>query len=108
MPDSVIATRMERSPLDSSAVRSAGYDPERQVLELEFSNGRIYQFEAVPPGVYDWLLRTPNKGGYVNRMINGRYAHRDITRQSQPPEPEQDLAKILSESVQRLEDKPRR
>jgi hypothetical protein len=98
---------MERSPLDSSAVRSAGYDDANQVLELEFSNGRIYQFDAVPRGVYDWLLRTPNKGGYVNRMINGRYAHRDITRASQPPQPEPDLAQILSESVRRLEDKPR-
>jgi hypothetical protein len=98
---------MERSPLDSSAVRSAGYDDASQVLELEFSNGRIYQFDAVPRAVYDWLLRTPNKGGYVNRMINGRYTHRDITRASQPPQPERDLAQILSDSLRRLEDKPR-
>ena len=62
----------------------------------------------MPLGVYEWLLRTPSKGGYVSRMISGHYAHRDITRQSQPPEEEADLVKILSESVQRLEDKPRR
>lgn len=99
---------MERCSLDSSAVRSAGYDEDRQVLELEFSNGRVYQYDAVPGAVYNWLLRTPNKGGYVNRMINGRYPHRDITSASVAAAPERDLAQLLRDSVERLEDEPRR
>jgi hypothetical protein len=86
---------MFRQPLASTAIVSAGYDPDTQQLELEFRNGRIYRYSDVPRGVYDFLLRTPSKGGYVNRMIDGKYAHQDIT----PAPPEQDLAQVLSASL---------
>jgi hypothetical protein len=79
------AARMERSPLASRTVLSAGYDAERQVLELEFSSGRVYQYDGVPPATYDWLLRTSSKGGFVTRMINGRYPYRDVTQAKSEP-----------------------
>jgi hypothetical protein len=95
---------MERSPLESSSVASAGYDDVTLVLEIEFASGRIYQFDGVPRGVFDWLLRTPNKGSYVARMINNKYAYRDVT-----PRPETsgdgDILEKLRESVRWLEDK---
>jgi hypothetical protein len=90
---------MERTPLESRAVRSAGYDPERQTLELEFATGRVYLFEGVPQSAYDWLLRTPSKGVFVSRLINGRYPYRDITPAQERPEPERDLEAALRASV---------
>jgi hypothetical protein len=90
---------MERTPLESRAVRSAGYDPERQTLELEFATGRVYLFEGVPQSAYDWLLRTPSKGVFVSRLINGRYPYRDITQPQEQPEPERDLEAALRASV---------
>lgn len=70
-------------------VLSAGYDAERQVRELEFASGRINQFDGVPRSVFDWLQRTASKGSFVTRMINGRYAYRDVTRvSSEPIDPE--------------------
>lgn len=77
------------------------------MLEIEFSSGRIYQFEGVPLSVYQWLLRTPSKGGFVTRMINSRYPYRDVTRAVVTPS-QDDLVKVLSDSVRRLEDKPRK
>ena len=70
---------MERKPLQSRAIVSAGYDPESRTLELEFASGRIYRYADVPAGTYEWLLRAPSKGGYFARMINERYAYRDVT-----------------------------
>lgn len=70
---------MHRSPLASRAVVSAAYDAVSSTLELEFTSGRIYQYEDVPPSAYDWLLRIRNKGTYVSRMINGQYSYRDVT-----------------------------
>lgn len=96
---------MERSPLASSSVASAGYDEDTRVLEIEFKSGRIYQFEDVPPGVFDWLLRTPNKGVYVARMINNVYRYQDLTLPPPRDEPEVDLAAQLRDSVRRLEEK---
>lgn len=70
---------MQRIPLVSNAVVSAGYDAENQELEIEFRHGRLYRYRGVPPGVYQFLLRSPSKGGYVNRMIDGHYPHEEIT-----------------------------
>lgn len=86
---------MQRTSLASTAIRSAGYDATTSELELEFKSGRIYRYSDVPPGVYDFLLRTKEKGSYVNRMITGRYAFRDVS----PQAPEQDLAAALRASL---------
>ena len=97
---------MERTPLTSSAVASAGYDDATLVLEIEFNSGKIYQYEAVPRSVFEWLLRTPNKGSYVARMISERYAYRDTTAPVNAEEP--DLMQQLQDSVRMLQDqKPR-
>lgn len=90
---------MERVPLESRVVASAGYDDAVGVLELEFASGRVYQYRSVPRSVYDWLLRTPSKGAYVARMIAGSYDYRDVT--PAPPETG-DVADALRASLEAL------
>ena len=93
-----ILAHMERMPLESRAVASAGYDAESSTLEVEFSSGRVYRFSNVPAAVYDWLLRVPNKGVYVARNITGRYSYEDVT--SQPvAEDAADLEALLEGSL---------
>jgi hypothetical protein len=91
---------MERVPLRSRAVISAGYDPQAQVLELEFANGRVYRYADVPAGIYDWLLRAKSKGSYVSRMINDRFVFRDVTPTPHGETP--DLADALRASLAQL------
>jgi len=93
--------RMRRTPLQSRALVSAGYDAETEVLELEFHGGRVYRYRGVPQGVYDFLLRTPSKGGFVNRMIDGRYDYEEIAEDG----PEMDVAGLLEASLRAREDK---
>ena len=97
---------MERTRLESRAVRSAGYDDQSQTLEIEFSSGRVYQFDGVPRPVYEWLLRTPSKGGYIARMINPHYAYREVT-QPVAAGSDADLMRQLRDSVRFLEDEKR-
>jgi KTSC domain len=70
---------MERIPLASSVVASVGYEPQSHTLELEFTSGRVYQYQAVPRGTFEWLLRANSKGGFFTRMIQDRYAYCDVT-----------------------------
>jgi hypothetical protein len=70
---------MERVTVESSSLRSVGYDEDTRVLEVEFLSGRIYSYAGVPPEAYDWLMRSKGKGGYFNRMIRDRYTMRDVT-----------------------------
>ncbi len=65
--------KVERVRLRSHAVVSAGYDEAAAELELEFSSGHVYRYAGVAPSVFAWLLRTKNKGGFVRRMVQGRY-----------------------------------
>jgi hypothetical protein len=89
---------MHRLPLESKAIVSAGYDAAAQHLEIEFRNGRVYRYSGVPQGVFDFLVRAPSKGGFVNRMIDGRYPHEEL----HAPMVEQDLFAALQASVSAL------
>ncbi|MEW9899869.1 KTSC domain-containing protein [Chitinivorax sp. PXF-14] len=39
---------MDRKPLNSSRIRSVGYDAGQQVLEIEFRDGKVEQYSRVP------------------------------------------------------------
>jgi len=43
---------MERKRVNSSKIRAVGYDPKSQVLEIEFSDGRVNQYRGVSPEVH--------------------------------------------------------
>jgi hypothetical protein len=66
---------MQRVPVGSSTLASAGHDAQLAVLELQFRNGAIYQYFLVPPSVYRDLLEAHSKGGYFNQNIRGRYPY---------------------------------
>ena len=71
-----------------------GYDDESETLEIEFSNGRVFQYSGVAPSTYEWLLRAPNKGGIFNRLIRDRFVEVEVT-----PVVEQDLLEALQNSL---------
>lgn len=71
---------MERVAVTSSSVASAGYSPEESTLEVEYRNGSVYQYFAVPKGVFESLLAAASKGTFVSESIRGRYPYRRIDR----------------------------
>jgi hypothetical protein len=42
---------------------------------LEFRDGAIYRYFAVPAAVYDDLLAADSKGSYFNKQIRGLFRH---------------------------------
>ena len=64
---------MERSPVVSSNVQAVGYDSTLMVLEVEFNNGRVYQYLDVPQSEYDALLGASSIGSYLHHNIKNRY-----------------------------------
>ena len=51
---------MERKRVNSSQIRSVGYDASRQCLEIEFSNGSILEYSRVSPEVHRRLMAAPS------------------------------------------------
>jgi hypothetical protein len=64
---------MRRNPIDSSAIASVGYDPEKETLEVEFQSGNVYRYSGVPEEIYDDLLRARSKGRFFGTFIRGQY-----------------------------------
>jgi hypothetical protein len=69
---------MDRVPVTSSSIASAGYSPEESTLEVEYGNGSVYQYFAVPKSVFELLLAARSKGAFASERIRGRYAYRRV------------------------------
>jgi hypothetical protein len=60
---------MQRTSVTSSSLISVGYDPQSEVLEIEFHSGGIYQYSGVPQSVYDGMMIADSKGKYFHRNV---------------------------------------
>jgi hypothetical protein len=69
-------TAMRRERVESTVVRSIGYDSGTAELEIEFTSGDVYRYYAVPARVHRDLLAAPSIGGYFNRAISDRFPTR--------------------------------
>ena len=70
---------MYRRPVESSLIRSVGYDLPSSVLEIEFTGeGRIYEYYDVPLSVYSELMAAPSKGEYFNEYIRDMYSYQQV------------------------------
>jgi hypothetical protein len=71
-------TAIRRHHVKSTAVRTMGYDENEWVLQVEFSNGKLYNYFRVPPHEYRSLLEAGSKGEYVNRQIKPYYEYEEL------------------------------
>jgi hypothetical protein len=69
---------MIRQPVESSNLRSVGYDEESRILEIELHSGAVYQYYDVPPEVYQELLRAPSLGKYFHANIRNVYQYKRV------------------------------
>jgi hypothetical protein len=92
---------MQRQPVQSRALRSIGYDAEAEELQIEFQSGSVYAYQGVPPSVYEWLMRIPNKGVFVTRQIVGRYTERALPSRagSDPSQPRSTPPELLEQAL---------
>ncbi|HZH43736.1 MAG TPA: KTSC domain-containing protein [Lysobacter sp.] len=67
---------MKRHPVDSEVLRSVGYDPAQQVLEIEFESGAVYWYFDVPEGLHRRLLQADSHGEFFSRHVrNAGFAY---------------------------------
>jgi hypothetical protein len=59
--------------MKSSAIASLGYDPKREMLEVEFRSGNVYRYLDVPEEIFQDLLQAKSKGRYFGENIRGRF-----------------------------------
>ncbi len=70
---------MERQSIDSSSIRSLGYDPKKKILEIEFQSGEVYDYFEVPEEVHKEFIEADSRGRYFMSNIRGRYVSQKLT-----------------------------
>jgi hypothetical protein len=70
---------MKREPVESTAIKSIGYNEDKKLLEVEIlETGRIYKYFDVPLEEYLDLLDAKSLGEYYNRVIKEKYEYREL------------------------------
>jgi hypothetical protein len=61
---------MKRTPVVSTNIKSLGFDPQKGILEIEFANGRVYQFTGKNVQQHhQQMLHAPSAGEYFNAQV---------------------------------------
>ena len=60
---------MRRTPVQSEALRSIGYDVDMRTLEIEFTSGTIYRYFDVPDHLHIGLMRARSHGEFYASFI---------------------------------------
>lgn len=61
------------TPLSSSNLSAYNYDPDTQLLTIQFASGRSYDYKNVPQDVADGLGQADSPGKYFNNNIKNVY-----------------------------------
>jgi len=60
---------VKRVFVESSNVKSIGYDISKRILEVEFNDGSIYNYYEVPQLIYKELIEADSHGKYLDKHI---------------------------------------
>jgi hypothetical protein len=69
---------VNRIEVESSSIRSIGYDKSDQILEVEFLNGTVYRYSSVPESVYLDLMKAESHGRYFNQKVQKNFAFEKV------------------------------
>ena len=69
---------MQRKRVNSSKLKSVGYDEPSRTLEIEMSTGQIFQYAGVYPEVYRRLMAAPNPSSFFDDKIAEEYTPKRV------------------------------
>ena len=64
---------MLRQVVESSSLRSIGYDRATATLEVEFSSGGVYRYADVPPELWSAFRHADSKGRFFQDHVRDRF-----------------------------------
>lgn len=74
---------MNRTPVKSSNIKSAGYSAADQQLEVEFSNGSVYRYDGVPPQVHADLMASESIGRAFGQLVRNKFEGKRLAAEPQ-------------------------
>lgn len=79
---------MQMTPIESSTVKTIGYDPDVLVLAVRYRDGSMYVFCDVSADQYAALMCAPSKGSWLHQNLgaSGKRVEKEVTRKEEGPE----------------------
>ncbi|WP_396336445.1 KTSC domain-containing protein [Fischerella sp. JS2] len=62
-------------PMNSSMVNAIGYDGDKNILQIEFHNGAVYQYSDIDQDTWQDLHQANSIGKYFNKNVRGEYQY---------------------------------
>lgn len=66
---------MDWCAINSTNISRARWDASSLVMEIEFQNGRVYQYFDVPEAIFNGLCAAGSAGTYFNENIKGAFRY---------------------------------
>lgn len=64
---------IQHADVESSSIRSIGYDKAKQELHVTFNDTGRYVYTGVPEYVHESLMMSGSKGSYIHHNIKNAY-----------------------------------
>ena len=65
---------VDMKPVDSSNVAAVGYEPDSNVLHVQFKNGGRYRYQGVSPAHHEDLIGAKSVGSHFYNHIAGKFS----------------------------------
>ena len=69
---------MERKRVNSSRIRTVGYDPKTRTLEVEFSDGQVMAYGGVSPEIHRQFVAAPSPTSFFEDKIAEDFTGRRV------------------------------
>lgn len=70
---------MKRRFVQSSAIKTVGYDAEKHILEIGFHNeNAVWRYYDLPEEVYAAFVKAESKGNFFVTKIKGKYTEKRV------------------------------
>lgn len=69
---------MKRSPVDSKAIKSVGYDEATRCMHVEFSDGGCHEYHGVSAETHKAFMDSPSKGKHFHSLIKPHHKSRKL------------------------------
>ncbi len=69
---------MERRKVSSSKIRSVGYDARSRILEVEHSDGSVYQYSGVSQEIQRKLMAAPSIVSFYQDSIEENFGRKRL------------------------------
>lgn len=67
---------MEMKQVNSTSINKIGY--KRRTMNVEFSNGKTYEFKKVPRRIFDEFRKANSLGAFFNLEIKEKYPNKAV------------------------------